>query len=81
MMLKIYRMFQSAPRYAKMLPELPRLVHDYLARPPSDHHRELMLVVKELKRSNHSLRRLLHVGGGFALGLLAMHLAVRGGLW
>src|SRR5690606_11535916 len=31
----------QAPRYAKLLPELPRLLHDYLKRRPDDAEREL----------------------------------------
>jgi len=71
----------EAPRYAKMLPELPRLVHDYLLHRPADHRRELMELLAEQRRANRRLQRVLYAFVGFGLGLLAMHLAVRAGLW
>ncbi|MHB1124294.1 MAG: ubiquinone biosynthesis regulatory protein kinase UbiB [Ramlibacter sp.] len=71
----------EAPRYAKMLPELPRLLHEYLSHRPADHRRELVELLAEQRRSNRRLQRVLYAFMGFGLGLMAMHLAVRAGLW
>jgi ubiquinone biosynthesis protein len=59
----------QAPRYAKLLPELPRLLHDYLQRKPDDHRRELQLLLEEQRRTNRLLQAVVAVGLGFALGL------------
>ena len=72
---------EEAPRYAKMLPELPRLLHEYLSHRPADHRRELIELLAEQRRSNRRLQRVLYAFMGFGLGLMAMHLAVRAGLW
>ena len=71
----------EAPRYAKMLPELPRLIHEYLSHRPADHRGELLQLLAEQRRSNRRLQRVLYAFMGFGLGLMAMHLAVRAGLW
>ncbi|HSI55213.1 MAG TPA: ubiquinone biosynthesis regulatory protein kinase UbiB [Ramlibacter sp.] len=67
----------QAPRYAKMLPDLPRLVHDFLKRRPADHNRELLELLAEQKRTNRMLQAIIYGGIGFALGLLAMQLVMR----
>ena len=70
----------EAPHYAKVLPELPRLVHDYLRRRPADtqnQQRELLALLKEQKRTNRLLQSLIYGGVGFLLGLVAMQWLVR----
>ena len=67
----------QAPRYAKLLPELPRLLHDYLRHNPADYRRELELLLQEQKRTNKLLQGLSYGGIGFALGLLAMQVLLR----
>ncbi len=70
----------EAPRYAKLLPELPRLLHDFLENRPPDHRRELLELLELLaaqKRTNRLLQSILYGGIGFVLGLLAMQLLVR----
>ena len=67
----------QAPRYAKMLPELPRLLHDYLQHRPRDHRRELMELLAEQRRTNRLLQGIIYGGIGFALGLLAMQVLLR----
>jgi ubiquinone biosynthesis protein len=67
----------EAPRYAKLLPELPRLLHDFLENRPPDHRRELLELLAAQKRTNpvapvHPLR-----WHRFCIGLLAMQLLVR----
>jgi ubiquinone biosynthesis protein len=71
----------QAPRYAKLLPELPRLLHAYL----SDRHEGLRREVRELmaeqRRTNRLLETALFGGIGFALGLLVMLALVRQNLF
>jgi ubiquinone biosynthesis protein len=68
---------EQAPRYAKMLPELPRLLHDYLAHRPSDHQRELRELLAEQKKTNKLLQGLVYGALGFVLGLIVMQAVVR----
>ena len=71
----------EAPHYAKLVPELPRLLHDYLRHRPNDVAREVRLLVQEQRRTNRLLQAILYGGLGFLLGLLAMQLLVRVRLW
>ena len=67
----------EAPRYAKLLPELPRLVHDFLKHRQSDGNPQLQLLIEEQRRTNRMLQRLMWLGGGFLAGLLAMQVFIR----
>ena len=67
----------EAPRYAKLLPELPRLMHDFLKHRTHDSHPDLQLLIEEQRRTNRLLQRLMWAGAGFLLGLLAMQVFVR----
>jgi ubiquinone biosynthesis protein len=67
----------QAPRYAKMLPDLPRLLHDYLQQRPRDHRKELLELLGEQRRTNRLLQGIIYGGIGFALGLLAMQFLLR----
>ena len=71
----------QAPRYAKLLPDLPRLLHQFLEHKPSDNRRELLELLAEQKRTNRLLQSLIYGGIGFALGLIVMQIVVRVGLW
>ena len=71
----------QAPRYAKILPELPRLLYQYLQQRPSKLSREVEEVLLEQRRTNRLLQAIAYGGVGFALGLLAMQLLVRLRLW
>ena len=62
----------QAPRYAKLLPELPWLVHQYLQRKPVDDRLELRALVAEQKRTNRLLQSLIFGGLAFALGAVFM---------
>ncbi|MBC7706793.1 MAG: ubiquinone biosynthesis regulatory protein kinase UbiB [Rhodoferax sp.] len=68
---------EEAPRYAKLIPELPRLLHAFLKQPPNRSDRDLKDLLSEQKRTNRLLQGLIYGGVGFALGLLAMQLLVR----
>jgi ubiquinone biosynthesis protein len=67
----------EAPRYAKLIPELPRLVHDFLKHRQNDDHAQLQLLIQEQRRTNRLLQGIAWVGGGFVLGMFAMQMFVR----
>ena len=67
----------EAPRYAKLLPELPRLVHDFLKHRQNDSNAQLQLLINEQRRTNRMLQRLMWVGAGFLGGLLLVQLFMR----
>jgi len=72
------RLKDEAPRYAQLLPELPRLLHDYLQQRPGHHgSQELKELLREQKRTNRLLQTIVYGGLGFVLGLIVMQLAVR----
>ena len=67
----------EAPQYAKLLPQLPRLLHDALAAQVRQaggaevSSRELMTaLLLEQRRTNRMLQGLFWVAGGFVLGAL-----------
>ncbi len=64
----------EAPRYARLLPELPRLLYDYLQHKPADDRRELRELLVEQRRTNRLFQALIYGGIGFALGLFAVQL-------
>ncbi|MEZ0307513.1 MAG: ubiquinone biosynthesis regulatory protein kinase UbiB [Ramlibacter sp.] len=66
----------QAPRYAKVLPELPRLVYNFLMQQQrgGDSRRDLQELLAEQKRTNRLLQALGYLGIGFASGMVAMFL-------
>ncbi|WP_290869024.1 ubiquinone biosynthesis regulatory protein kinase UbiB [Aquabacterium sp.] len=73
----VQRLKREAPRYAKLLPELPRLVHLNLERGDSALRHELHAILAEQRRTNRILSAVVWVGFGFALGLLVARLLLR----
>ncbi|WP_408595840.1 ubiquinone biosynthesis regulatory protein kinase UbiB [Limnohabitans sp.] len=67
----------EAPRYAKLLPELPRLVHDFLKHRQGEDNPQLQTLIQEQRRTNRLLQRLMWCGVGFVAGLLVMQFLVR----
>ncbi len=67
----------EAPVYAKLLPELPRLLAQYLKAAPKTNPRALEDLLAEQKRTNKLLQGLIYGGVGFLLGLLAMQVLMR----
>ncbi|MFZ3126010.1 MAG: ubiquinone biosynthesis regulatory protein kinase UbiB [Acidovorax sp.] len=67
----------EAPHYAKLLPELPRLLHDFLNRRPAESQNALRELLEAQKRTNSLLQNIIYGGLGFVLGLLVMQLMVR----
>ncbi len=70
----------EAPHYAKMLPELPRLLHGYLNQVPRGEPQELKQLLAEQKRTNRLLQGLLYSGLGFVLGLIVVQVILRIGV-
>jgi ubiquinone biosynthesis protein len=66
------RLQNEAPRYAQMLPELPRLVHDALAAraAPAADSPALLALLAEQRRTNRLLQGLLWAVVGFVVGML-----------
>jgi ubiquinone biosynthesis protein len=71
----------EAPQYAKLIPALPRLMHDYLQHRPHALRQELDVLVAEQRRTNRLLQGIIWAGVGFLLGLLAMQVLLRVRLW
>ena len=71
----------EAPQYAKLLPALPRLFHDYLQHRPNDLRRELDALMAEQRRTNRLLQAIVYGGVGFLLGLIVTQVLVRVRLW
>ncbi|MDD0810410.1 ubiquinone biosynthesis regulatory protein kinase UbiB [Curvibacter sp. RS43] len=67
------------PRYAQLLPELPRLLAEYLQKggQQSVSRRELAVLLAEQRKTNRLLQSLIYGGMGFVLGLLALQLLIR----
>ena len=71
------RLKNEAPRYAQLLPELPRLLHQALrqqARPAEGP--ALLALLAEQRRTNLLLRGLAWAAAGFVAGVLAVRLLV-----
>ena len=69
----------QAPRYAKILPDLPLLLQSYLKRGSADPKTHLLLeqMVREQKRTHRLIQALVYTLGGFALGALGMQVIWR----
>jgi ubiquinone biosynthesis protein len=64
----------EAPRYAKLLPELPRLLHDFLKHRNESTSGDLRALIQEQRRTRQALSRVLWILIGFVFGMLAMQL-------
>ena len=67
----------QAPHYAKLLPELPRLLHGYLRQEPQAQPQLLRELLQAQQRTNRLLQGLMYGGVGFVLGLLGLQLYLR----
>ncbi len=67
----------EGPRYAKLLPELPRLLFDFLQSNAKGRGNELQALLVEQKKTNRLLSSIVYGGVGFVLGLLVMQFLVR----
>jgi ubiquinone biosynthesis protein len=60
----------EAPRYAHLLPELPRLIHRALQRPPAQDPAVLLALLAEQRRTNRLLQAMVWGALGFVLGMV-----------
>ncbi|NML43789.1 ubiquinone biosynthesis regulatory protein kinase UbiB [Ramlibacter sp. G-1-2-2] len=68
----------QAPRYAKILPELPHMVHQYLKKERGIMKRDADELMAELKKTNRLLQAMIHIVLiGFFGAVLAALLALR----
>ena len=63
------RLRREAPRYAKMLPELPRLVHHRLETGDAQLRQEMRAILRESRRTNRLLTIMILLALGFVLGM------------
>lgn len=59
------------------MPELPRLLYDFLSRRPAESQSAMRDLLEAQKRTNRLLQSIIYGGLGFVLGLLVMQLMVR----
>ncbi len=65
------RLKNEAPRYAQLLPELPRLLHQALQRQARPDEGEVArLLLEEQRRTNRLLQAMLWIAAGFFAGLV-----------
>ncbi len=64
----------EAPRYAKLLPELPRLVQQFLQQDRHGSQQAMRELLAEQKRTNRLLQMILYGGVGFVLGLVVVRI-------
>ena len=71
----------QAPHYAKLLPQLPRLLHDFLKQPRHNDSREVVQLLKEQRKTNALLQTLVYMGLGFVATLVLLQLWSHLGGW
>ncbi len=66
----------QAPQYAKLLPQLPRLLHAYLQQPQShlQERKHLDNLIAEQRRTNRMLQTIVYMGIGFVVASFALQL-------
>jgi ubiquinone biosynthesis protein len=69
------------PHYAKLLPELPMLLHAFLRHGASESSQATQELLAEQKRTNRLLQSLVAAVIGFALGMVVMQIVVRVGVF
>ena len=67
----------QAPHYAKLLPELPMLLHSFLRGGRTDSSRAIDELLIEQRRTNRLLQGLVYTVLGFALGMVFMQIVIR----
>jgi ubiquinone biosynthesis protein len=71
----------QAPRYAKLIPHLPRLLTDYLGRPAATQDALIQELLTEQKRTNALLQKIVYGAIGFVVGMVLIMLYLRIRLW
>jgi ubiquinone biosynthesis protein len=67
----------EGPRYAKLLPELPRMLFAFLQTNSRDRGTDLQALLAEQKKTNRLLSAIVYGAVGFVLGLVVMQLLIR----
>jgi ubiquinone biosynthesis protein len=67
----------QAPRYAKIIPELPHILHKYLRRERGILKQDADELMAELKKTNRLLQTIIYGGVGFAFGVIVMVVRLR----
>lgn len=69
----------QAPRYAKILPDIPRVLHQYLSRHGAGNDSETLLkeLLQQQKTTNRLLQAILCGGIGFVIGLVVLQVLLR----
>src|SRR5690606_1022272 len=67
----------EAPHYAKLIPELPRLLYDALRQRPGLQPQLLHELLDAQKRTNRLLQGIIFAGVGFVLGLVIVQVLIR----
>lgn len=61
----------QAPKYAKLLPEIPRLVHERLSEPQQSVDAELLqTLLQEQRKTNQLLQMMVYSAWGFVIGVI-----------
>ena len=71
----------QAPRYAKLLPELPMLLDRFLRDGGNRSMHSVEELLLEQRRTNRLLQGLVYAVLGFALGMLTMQIVIRAHLF
>jgi ubiquinone biosynthesis protein len=66
----------QAPHYAKLLPQLPRLLHEYLKQPRQNDVRQMEQLLAEQRRTNRLLQTLIYAGLGFVVSLVVLQVGM-----
>jgi ubiquinone biosynthesis protein len=66
----------QAPHYAKLLPQLPRLLHEYLKQPRQNDVRQMEQLLAEQRRTNKLLQTLIYAGLGFVVSLIVLQVGM-----
>jgi ubiquinone biosynthesis protein len=74
----VERLKAEAPRYAQLLPELPRLAHQALQRPAPADSPALLALLAEQRRTNRLLQALIWSALGFLVGMVAARIFLLG---
>ena len=72
----LFELRDQAPQYAKLLPQLPRLLHDFLQQPRTDQEdrKHLALLIAEQRRTNSTLQTILYLCIGFVMASVVLQL-------
>ena len=67
----------EAPLYARLIPALPRLVHQRLSRPEPDNSPMLAALLREQRRTNRLLAAVIWASSGFLMGAVVARLVTQ----